>query len=195
VFNSQKGTEFHLTRVGNDPSEAIAFFNMSKQFRAGVDGLPHDGSPLRVSFDVPPNIKKKMLLVEYGKQRTAVVANASAPSVAEGPAPSRTVSSGGGSSPRRSDGVIEPHKVLPAGTLLQLQFANSITVDQVTPGKLFPATVVTARTAPLIAARGETLPDGTTVFVKITQGNGSQHLIQADHAVVRGADVPLDTNV
>ena len=195
VFNSQRGTEFHLGRVGNDPIQAIDFPGTSKQFRAGVDALPHDGSPLRVSFDLPPNIRKRMLLTEYEKQKTTVVASASAPAVPGEPAPSRTVGGGGGSSPRRSDGVIEPHKVLPAGTQLHLQFANSITVDQVVPGQLFPATVVMARTAPLVAGEDETLPNGTTVFVRITQGNGSQYSLQADHAVVRGADVPLDTNV
>ncbi len=59
VFNSQRGTEFHLARAGDDPTQAIDFNSSSKEFRAGVDPLPHDGSALKLSFDLPANIKKK----------------------------------------------------------------------------------------------------------------------------------------
>jgi hypothetical protein len=194
VFNSQRGTEFHLARVGDDPTQAIDFYNSSKEFRAGVNALPHDGSPFKLSFDLPANIKKRMLLTVYEKQKTVVIANASALPVAEVPVPSRTAGSDGGASPHPFGGAIEPHKVLRAGTLLQLQFANAITVNQVVPGMLFPATVVSARTVSPIAGSGKTLPDGTTVFVRITQVSGSEYRIQADHAVVQGADIPLDTN-
>ena len=136
-----------------------------------------------------------MLLTEYEKQKTAVVANASVPPVAEQSVPSRTVSSGGEVSARPSEDVKEPHRVLPTGTLLQLRFDTAISVDEVVSGKLFPATVMSGRTAPYMAGREENLPDGTTVFVRITQENASLYLIQADHAVLRGADIPLDTNV
>lgn len=195
VFNSQRSTQFHLSRVGNDPTHAINFYSASKEFRAGVDALPRDGSPFKLSFDLPPNIRKKMLLTDYEKQKTAVVANAAVSPLAAERVPSQTVSSRAAISPYRSGGAIEPHNVLPAHSLLQLQFADSITVDQVAPGKLFPTTVMEARTAFRVPSRRPALPGGTTVFVRITQGNRSQYLIQADHAVVRGTNIPLDTNV
>jgi hypothetical protein len=192
VFNSQRGTEFHLSTAGDTPAQTIYFNSASKEFRAGVDSLPHDGSPLKLSFDLPANIRRKMLLTDYEKQKTTVVAQASPAPVVGGPA-QRIENGDSGGSPGRPGGVKEPHRILPSGTVMQLRFASAISVDEVNAGKLFPATVVNARTSPDMSGR-ETLAEGTTVFVRITEGNGGTYYIQGDHAVVQGINVPLETN-
>ena len=192
VLNSQRGAQFYLVQAGSDASHAVRFSGTSAVLHAGVDPLPRDGSPLRVSFDPGPNIRTKMLLTDYQKQQTT--SNAS-PTAVPPPAP---VSAGaGGSFPRRVEspavGPAATQRILPAGTPLELQFASVITTDQVAGGKLFPTTLI-ARNSPMLAARGATLPNGTVVFVRISPGTGDQYLIQADHAVVEGANLPLESN-
>jgi hypothetical protein len=102
ILNSQRSTQFHLNHVGDDPSRAILFYKTSKEYRAGVDPLPHDGSPVKLSFDLEPNIERKMLLNDYEKQRTAVTTNTSPQAAGELVAVG-TVSGGSGTAPRRSE--------------------------------------------------------------------------------------------
>lgn len=193
VFNTQRSTKFNLSRVGLDPNQAIDFHSTSKEFFTGVDTLPHDGSPLRVSFDVPSGMQRTMLLTDFEKQKQVTPVNVAAQSTDLRTLPPAAAGRTD-NDPLRGAGMAEPHRVLLAGTLLQLQFANPITVDQATSGKLFPTTVVKTRSSAITGRGKENLPEGTTVFVRITQGNGRQYLIEADHAVLQGMNVPVSTN-
>ena len=60
VFNTQRSTNLNLGRVGTETNEAIDFHSTSKGFSLGADTLPHDGSPLRVSFNVPSGMQQTM---------------------------------------------------------------------------------------------------------------------------------------
>ena len=40
----------------------------------------------------------------------------------------------------------------------------------------------------------ETLPEGTTIFVRVSQSNGRQFLIEGDHAVLGGVHLRLQTH-
>jgi hypothetical protein len=193
-FNSQRGTDFHLARVGSAPGYAVEFYGLTTQYPAGSGAPPHSGSSLSVSFVVPAGVKRKMLLTDYEKQQTTGAASPSPPLVHEDP---HSQPGDGGGVPFANPSIAsgQQHRVLPAGTLLQLACTGAINVDQVVPGKLFASTLVTRRTSASTAASRETLPEGTTVFLKITRGTGNQYLIQTDHAVVAGADVPLDSGV
>lgn len=79
--------------------------------------------------------------------------------------------------------------------LLHVEFANPIMVDAAGSGKLFAGTAVTTRSSAITAVPGsQTLPDGTAVFVRLSQRNERQFLIEGDHAVLGGVNLPLQTN-
>ena len=192
IYNTQRSTKINLGRIGDGTNEAIDFHNTSKELGAGA--LPNDGSPLRVGFDVPSGTQRTMLLTDFEKQKTVTIANTSVATIAGKPLPSAAGGNNSGSSPPRIAGLDESHRVLLAGTLLELQFATPVSVEQVGSGKLFPATIVRTRSSAITGRGRENLPEGTTVFVRITPGNGRQFLIEADHAVIHGATVVLNTN-
>jgi hypothetical protein len=192
VFNTQKGTDFYLVSTGDDPSHAINF-KAAKQTRAGAETGPHDGSPITLAFNISPDIKTRMLLTDYKKNESAPSLTAATPAAA-GPFAPRAGSGGAPGEAPQVANAAPVNKTLPAGTLLQLRFANAITNDQVASEKVFPATVVTTHAAFTATGRGETLPNGTTIFVRISPGSGNQYLIQGDHVIVDGVSIPLETN-
>ena len=194
VFNSQRSTDFYLVGVGEDPSRAINF-KAAKQTRAGAEAGPHDGSALTLAFELAPDIKTKMLLTEYKTKESSSGVTAAIPAVSGPPAPRNGGGGGAAGIPAPSASPTPANKVLPAGTLLQVRFANAITSDQVSSEKIFPATLVTAHAAFSAAGTTGNLATGTTVFVRITPGSGGQYLLQGDHAVVDGISIPIETNV
>ena len=188
VFNSQRNIRVNLGRVGSGTNQLADFRGTFKEMLPGVDTLPPDNSPVTLSFTLPPGIWQTISLTEFEKNKTAKV-----PSAGGGTTPPavRSLEQPPGRAPATTGGS----KVMLAGTLLHVQFATPITVDAARSGKLFAGTVVVTRSSAITAMHGgETLPEGTTVFVRVSQGNDRQFLIEGDHAVLGGVNLPLQTN-
>jgi hypothetical protein len=188
VFNSQRSIRVNLSRVGIGTNQIADFRGTFKELLPGVDTLPRDNSSVTVSFTLPPGIRQTVGLTDFEKGKTATFSGAGGGATAPAVRPF-------GGLPGRAPANADARKVMLAGTLLHVELASPITVDAAGSGKLFAGTVVTTRSSAITAVRGsETLPEGTTVFVRVSQGNGRQFLIEGDHAVMGGVNLPLQTN-
>jgi hypothetical protein len=188
VFTSQRNIRVNLNRVGSGTNQIADFRGTFKELLPGVDTLPRDNSPVTVSFTLPPGIRQTMGLTDFEKGKTATFSGTGGGATAPAVRPF-------GGVPDRAPANADARKVMLAGTLLHVEFASPITVDAAGSGKLFAGAVVTTRSSAITAVHGsETLPEGTTVFVRVSQGNGRQFLIEGDHAVLGGVNLPLQTN-